>query len=217
MSEAAVLINEGSQDSAAKEDRRILVALLRPAVGDERADEIAAVLLEHVDLLHVAKEDAVYFEHLGIEPAAIAILTAAFDLSARLAQARITGRPVFENPEGIAQYLVQRYRLRDQEVFGALFLDTGGRLIAAEELFKGSGSACVADPRFIMRRALLRSAASIAVFHSHPAGTTTPSLHDVEFTKRVAKACECMNVRLLDHLIVAPDGRFTSLRRRRCW
>ena len=183
----------------------------------ERAAEIAARLLKQVDLLHVAKEDAVYFEHLGIEPAAIATLTAAFDLSAHLAEARITDRPVFESPEGIAQYLVQRYRLRDQEVFGALFLDTGGRLIAAEELFEGSGSACVVDPRFIMRRALLWSAASIGIFHVHPAGTTTPSLHDIEFTKRVAKACNCMNIRLLDHLIVAPDGQFTSLRRQRAW
>ena len=217
MSEAAVLTAKGGQHSSATDESRVLTNLLSPAVGYQRAAEIAAELLDQVDLLHLTKENSVYFEHLGIEPAAIAILTAAFDLSARLAQARITGRPVFENPEGIAQYLVQRYRLRDQEVFGALFLDDGGRLIAAEELFRGSGSACVADPRFIMRRALLRSAASIAVFHSHPAGTTTPSLHDVEFTKRVAKACECMNVRLLDHLIVAPDGRFTSLRRRRCW
>ena len=118
--------------------------------------------MHKVDLLHISKEDAVYFEHLGIESAAVATLMAAFDLSARLAEARMTDPPLFENPEGTAQYLVQHYRLRDQEVFGALFLDTGGRLIAAEELFKGSGSACIVDPRFIMRRALLWSAASLA-------------------------------------------------------
>ena len=179
-SEAAVLTVEGGQRSATAEERRVLTNLLSPAVGHERATEISAKLLDQVDLLHIAKEDAVYFEHLGIQPAAITTLTAAFDLSARLAEARITDRPVLEGAEHVAQFLVQRYRLRDQEVFGALFLDTGGRLIAAEDLFKGSGSACVADPRFIMRRALLLSAASTILFHSHPGGTTTPSQHDIE-------------------------------------
>ena len=217
MSEAAVLIAEDERERATMDERRLLVGLLSPAVGHDRATEIAEALLDKVDLLHIAKEDAVFFEHLGIESAAVVTLTAAFDICARLAEARITDRPVFENPEGLAHFLVQRYRLRDQEVFGALFLDTGGRLIAEEELFKGSGSACVVDPRFIMRRALLWSAASIGIYHVHPAGTTTPSLHDVEFTKRVAKACNCINIRLLDHLIVAPDGQFTSLRRQRAW
>ncbi|MEM8995959.1 MAG: JAB domain-containing protein [Acidobacteriota bacterium] len=217
MSEAAVLIAEGGQNSATTEERRVLRDLLSPAVGNKRAIEISARLIDQVDLLHIAKEDAVFFEHLGIEPRAISILTAAFDLSARLAEARITDRPVIENAEQVAQYLVQRYRLRDQEVFGALFLDTGGRLIRAEDLFRGSGSACVADSRFIMRRALLLSAASAILFHCHPGGTTTPSQHDLEFTRKVAKAGQHMGIRLLDHLIVAPDGQFTSMRRRRMW
>ena len=59
---------------------------------------IAAILLDEVGLLHISKEDAVYFEHLGIESAAVATLMAAFDLSARLAEARMTDRPIFENP-----------------------------------------------------------------------------------------------------------------------
>ncbi|MEM8996858.1 MAG: JAB domain-containing protein [Acidobacteriota bacterium] len=217
MSEAAILVAVDSQDSVTTEERRVLRNLFSPAVGYKRAAEISADLLEQVDLLRIAKEDAVYFEYLGLEPAAVATLMAAFDLSARLAEARITDRPVLESAEQVAQYLVLRYRLRDQEVFGALFLDTGGRLISVEELFKGSGSACVAEPRFILRRALLLSAASTILFHSHPGGTTTPSRHDIEFTRKVAKAGEHLNVRLLDHLIVAPDGRFTSMRRRRCW
>jgi len=138
VSTALVRVCDQHEDLAG-EDRHFLVALLSPAVGHQRATEIAAKLSDKVDLLHIAKEDAVYFQHLDIEPAAIATLTAAFDLSARLAEARITDRPVLENAEHVAQFLVQRYRLRDQEVFGALFLDTGGRLISAEDLFKGSG------------------------------------------------------------------------------
>lgn len=217
VSEAAVLIAESGQNSATTEERRVLTDLLSPAVGNKRAIEISAKLIDQVDLLHIAKEDSVFFEHLGIEPEAISILTAAFDLSARLAEARITNRPVLEGAEQVAQFLVQRYRLRDQEAFGALFLDTGGRLIAGDELFRGSGSACVVNPRFIMRRALLLSAASCLIWHVHPGGTITPSQHDIEFTRKIAKAGELLSIRLLDHLVLAPDGRFTSMRRRRMW
>ena len=90
-------------------------------------------------------------------------------------------------------------------------------MLSAQELFKGSSSACIADPRVIMRRALLLSASSLVLFHAHPSGDTTPSLHDVEFTKRIAKAGEFLNVRLLDHLVLGPDGQFTSMRRERLW
>lgn len=202
---------------AAARDCQLLANLLGPAVGEERAERLAAKLLDGVGLLHVAKEDADFFEHVGVDAPAIATLTAAFELGARLAEARIADRPVLESPKGVAQYIVQRYRIRDQEVFGALYLDQGGRLLSAHEFFKGSGSACIADPRVIMRRALLLSASSLVVFHAHPSGNTTPSLHDVEFTKRIAKAGEFLNVRLLDHLVLGPDGQFTSMRRERLW
>ncbi|MEM1183134.1 MAG: JAB domain-containing protein [Acidobacteriota bacterium] len=205
-----------SREAAAR-DCQLLASLLGPAVGGERAETLAAKLLDGVDLLQVAKEDADFFEHLGVERAAISTLTAAFELSARLAEARIADCPALESAEEVARFIVQRYRIRDQEVCGALYLDQGGRMISAQELFKGSGRACTADPKVIMRRALLLSASSLILFHGHPGGNTTPSLHDVEFTKRVAKAGKLMDVRLLDHLVLAPDGQFTSMRRERLW
>ncbi|MEM1179106.1 MAG: JAB domain-containing protein [Acidobacteriota bacterium] len=122
-----------------------------------------------------------------------------------------------KDAESVASFLAQGFRVHEQEAFGALFFDLGSQLIAAEELFRGAGSACSVDVRVLMRRALLLSATSLILWHSHPSGTTEPSLHDIELSKRVARAGEQLEVRLIDHLIVAPDGSFTSMRRKRCW
>ena len=197
-------------------DSCILANVLAPAVGQKRADEVAAQLLESVDLLRIAKEDVAYFRHLGLEFEGILALTAAFELSVRLAEVQFVTRTVFEDPEKISAFLVQRFRLHDQEILGALFFDHGAGLIAVEELFKGSGYACAVDVRILMRRAMLLSATSLILWHSHPSGSTEPSQHDVEFTKRVAQVGQQLEVRLIDHLIVAPDGDFTSMRRERC-
>jgi DNA repair protein RadC len=70
------------------------------------------------------------------------------------------------------------------------------------------------EPRAILKEALLRSAASMILFHTHTSGDPSPSMEDLEFTRRMLEAGKLLNIRLLDHLILGAHGRWVSLARR---
>ena len=100
---------------------------------------------------------------------------------------------------------------------GALFLDVRNRLIGESEAFRGTLSRAAVEPRAIMKEALLRSAKSIILFHTHPSGDPTPSAEDLTFTRRMAEVGELLDIKLSDHLILGAGGRWMSLRRRGAW
>ena len=101
------------------------------------------------------------------------------------------------------QGLLQR---RDREVFAALFLDNQHRILAYEELFLGTLSAATVYPRDVVKRALHHNAAALMLVHNHPSGYPEPSRADIEITHRLQTALELVDIRLLDHLVVATEG-----------
>lgn len=108
-----------------------------------------------------------------------------------------------------------RARLSDKphEVFSCLFLDTRHRLIGYEELFRGTVDGATVHAREVVRRALYHNAAAVIVGHNHPSGIAEPSEADRTITLKLAKALALVDVRLLDHLVVAREGH-TSLAER---
>jgi DNA repair protein RadC len=97
---------------------------------------------------------------------------------------------------------------------GALYLNARNHLIAEREVYRGTLSRMVVEPRVIIKEALLRSACSMVLFHTHPSGDPNPSMEDLEFTRRMLEAGKLLNIRLLDHLILGAHGRWVSLARR---
>ncbi|MGE6110880.1 RadC family protein [Aeromonas salmonicida] len=95
---------------------------------------------------------------------------------------------------------------RDREVFAALFLDNQHRILAYEELFLGTLSAATVYPRDVVKRALHHNAAALMLVHNHPSGYPEPSRADIEITHRLQSALELVEIRLLDHLVVATEG-----------
>jgi len=153
----------------------------------------------------------------GLDRANAAILLAAVELSLRLARARFPQRQVLKGTAVVADYLCLRYGNPDQEVMGALFLDVRGGLIGEEVLYRGCLSRSAVEPRLIFKEALLRSAFSVVVFHTHPSGDPTPSAEDLVFTRRLAEAGNVVGVRMADHLILGHAGRWVSLQARGAW
>ncbi len=153
----------------------------------------------------------------GIGPAKSAAVRAAIELGRRLARAQLPERDLLGHPAAVSRYLTLRYGLPDQEVMGALYLDTRNRLLGERELFRGTLSRAAAEPRAILKEALLRGAAGVIVFHTHPSGDPSPSAEDLAFTRRVAEAGEIVGVRLIDHLVLGTAGAWTSLRQRGAW
>ena len=104
----------------------------------------------------------------------------------------------------------RRLRHQPQEIFAALFLDTRHRALAFEELFRGTIDGAEVHPREIARRALAHNAAAVIVGHNHPSGNPEPSAADRAVTARLKQALALVDVRLLDHFVIA-DGPPVSL------
>jgi DNA repair protein RadC len=153
----------------------------------------------------------------GLGPAKAATVLAAVELARRLARARLPERRPLTDPSAVANYLGLRYLVRDQEVMGALFLDTRNRLLGESEVFRGTLNRAAVEPRALLKQALLRDAAGLVLFHTHPSGDPAPSAEDLGFTRRMAEAGEIVGIRMVDHLILGSGGRWVSLRRRGGW
>lgn len=97
----------------------------------------------------------------------------------------------------------------DHEELWGLFLNRQGTLITGQMLTKGTLSTTLIDARCILKRALLLDATSVIIGHNHPSGSPSPSLNDIAQTDRIRKACNLMDVALVDHIIIGEDEYFS--------
>lgn len=141
------------------------------------------------------------------------LLGYARELAERVASYTIAdAADVMSQPGQVKEYLRRRElaQLGGQEETGALLLNTRNRLISDERgIYRGTLDRAVVEPREILRRALIRHAAGIIIYHNHPSGNPSPSREDREFTRRLAAACDTMGVRLLDHIVVGSQDCFS--------
>ena len=105
--------------------------------------------------------------------------------------------------DGIASEFGTLYVDRKHEVFGALFLDNRHRVIRVAEMFQGTIDGASVHPRVVAQRALELNAAAIVFFHNHPSGVAEPSNADEAITRRLREALALVDVRVLDHFVVA--------------
>lgn len=153
----------------------------------------------------------------GLGPAKRSSIFAAVEIARRLARAELPEREPMSRPEAVARYLTLRYRRADQEVMGALYLDSRHHLVAEEEIYRGTLNRAAVEPRALLKQALLAGAASLVIFHTHPSGDPSPSAEDLAFTRRMADASEIVGLRLVDHLILGVGDRWVSLAERGAW
>lgn len=108
----------------------------------------------------------------------------------------------FLTSEVTKQFWKLRLANRKNEQFDVLFLDNQHKLVACETLFKGTIDASAVYPRVVIQKILKHNAAAIIVAHNHPSGISTPSTADRQVTSKIKTACDTIDVRLLDHMIV---------------
>jgi DNA repair protein RadC len=125
------------------------------------------------------------------------------ELARRAMAERLRERTVFDSPAAVSQYLQLHIASRPHEVFAALFLDAQHRLIAMEELFRGTLSQTSVYPREVVVRALHHHAAAVILAHNHPSGGVEPSRADEALTQTLKAALALVDVRVLDHIVVA--------------
>ena len=137
-------------------------------------------------------------------------LKAVVELARRWHEARLARKSnTLASPDETAWYVTAQLRGCAEEVFGCLFLDSQHRVIAWEELFRGTVDGASVYPRVVARRALAVNAAAVIGAHNHPSGVAEPSNADRAITGKLREALALVDVRLLDHLVVG-DGEIVS-------
>jgi DNA repair protein RadC len=148
-------------------------------------------------------------EKKGMGLARYAALQAALELTRRHLLEPIKVGSVLSAPNAVQSFLVSQLRDRPYEVFCVLFLNSRHRLIAFEELFRGTTDAAQVYTREVLHRALAHNAPSVILAHNHPSGDTEPSEADEAITRRIKEALALVDLRVLDHIIVG-EGRCFS-------
>lgn len=116
---------------------------------------------------------------------------------------RLQDREVFASPASVKHYCQLRIGAREHEIFGVMFLDVQNRLIAFEEMFRGTLTQTSVYPREVVIAALKLQAAAVVFTHNHPSGSTVPSRADEVLTQTLKAALALVDVRVLDHVIVS--------------
>jgi DNA repair protein RadC len=153
-------------------------------------------------LLHATADDLRRVKGLG--PAKRAEIVAVLELARRAMAQQLRDRTVLDNPSTIKEYLQLHLAARPHEVFAVVFLDVQNRLLAMEEMFQGTLTQTSVYPREVVVRALHHAAAAVVLAHNHPSGTVQPSRADEMLTQTLKSALALVDVRVLDHIIVAP-------------
>ena len=189
----ALLLRTGIKGKGVLQMADELLHLKINASGDKGFDGIAG-------LLHATADDLKRVKGLG--PAKRSELVAVLELARRAMAQQMTERTVFATPDAVKHYLQLHLSARNHEVFAVLFLDAQNRLLALEEMFRGTLTQTSVYPREVVLRALYHQAAALVLAHNHPSGSVQPSRADEALTQTLKAALALVDVRVLDHVIV---------------
>lgn len=194
-----------SKGAKALSDAELLAIFLRTGTQGKNVIELAREIISHfgsLDKLFSASEKE-FCLLKGLGRAKFVQLKACLEMSHRYLNEQIANQDVMQNPHQVKSYLQSRLKGKVNEVFAAIFLDNQHRVIAFEELFFGTINASSVHPRVVVQQCLKHNAAALIIAHNHPSGVAEPSISDVDITKNLNAAVGLIDVRLLDHLIVA--------------
>jgi DNA repair protein RadC len=200
----ALLLRTGIKGKSVLHMAQELLELKPAADGTAGFDGIAGLLNATADDLKRVK---------GLGPAKRSELVAVLELARRALAQRMKERTVFDTPDAVKHYLQLRLSAKQHEVFAVLFLDVQNRLIALEEMFQGTLTQTSVYPREVVLRALHHQASAVVLAHNHPSGTVQPSRADEMLTQTLKTTLALIDVRVLDHIIVAPGEALSMAER----
>jgi DNA repair protein RadC len=187
-----------------------LMQLPLPLTGSPEGETSAALGSLTTESELVAERLFVRDELDALRPATASEIIAA----ARRAMTRRVHRGVaLDSPQAIREFLAIKLGALEHELFVVLLLDTRHRLIDYVELFRGTIDGASVHPREVVKLALARNAAALVLAHPHPSGAPTPSQADELITRRLRDALALVDIRVLDHIIVAGGEAISFLER----
>jgi DNA repair protein RadC len=185
-------------------DAELLAVLLRTGVEGKDAIELGRELLVRFGgingLLSAGRE---LLGVKGLGEAKAAQFAAAMELARRAMREELTPRAGLTSPGAVRDYLRVALGHRQHEVFVCIWLDAQHQVVGVEEAFRGTLTQTSVYPREIVKKALARNAAAVIFAHNHPSGVAQPSQADELLTRSLREALDLVEVKVLDHFIVA--------------
>ena len=197
-----------SKGPAALSDAELLAIFLRTGVNGKSAVDIGRQLLTSFGSLSAlcAAGEQELCGHAGVGQAKFAQLQAVMEMARRALREKMASGRALNSPATVREYLRLKLQALPHEVFVALFLDAQNRVIEFEELFRGTLTQTSVYPREVVKRALHHNAGAVILAHNHPSGVAEPSHADETLTQALKQALALVDVRVLDHFIVAGSG-----------
>ena len=188
--------------ATALSDAELLAVLLRTGLPGKSAVEFGRELLERFK--GVAGLFASDLRNVkGLGPAKRAQFEAAMELARRSLREDLRSASALTSPGAVRDYLRLAIAVREHEVFVCLWLDAQHRVLACEELFRGTLTQTSVYPREIVKAGLRANAAAVIFAHNHPSGVAQPSQADELLTRNLKEALSLVDIKVLDHFIVA--------------
>jgi DNA repair protein RadC len=198
-------------------DRNLPCLSPRELIAELIGEIIAPDILANVwpttllQIIHLPEEDLVNL--LGLSPESARRLAAAFELHRRIVHWSAPIRSIITTPEDVLAVMLS-FCTHQEERFFCLALDARKRLICDPiQITMGDVDGTEAAPRAFFRAAVKRGAVSCVAVHNHPSGDLTISAADMAVTRRLVAAGRMLDVALVDHVVIAADRRWASLRR----
>ena len=206
-----------AQGAGALSDAELLAIFLRVGIKGKSAVDLARDLLAACDghLAVLARRPPGELAKLkGLGPAKAAQLAAAMELARRALKGDLQQQDILATPGAVRDWLRLKLAALPFEVFGVLWLDSQNRLIDYDELFRGTLNQTSVYPREVVKQALERNAAAAILVHNHPSGVAEPSRADELLTRALKEAMALVDVRVVDHFVVAGQAEPLSFAER---
>ena len=186
-------------------DSELIALVLRTGTGRRDAVALARSLLDRFGGVHglLAQDAESLLRVNGLGEAKVAALLAIRELLKRAELTAVRDVPLVDGAKAARRYLGLRLAGLQREVFGLLLLNARHHLLAIEDVFLGTVDRTAVYPREVVKCCLRHNAAAVILFHNHPSGDAEPSATDLELTRRLTGILDEVDVRLLDHLVVA--------------
>lgn len=191
----------------------LIAILLGSGSRNEDVLTLSKKLWQYMSKFHriseLAIDDLMEIEGIGLSKACSII--SALELSKRINIRECVDNFSVGSPKSVADIFMNILRDEMKEHFYVLLLDTKNKIISWDEISKGDLNSSIVHPREVFKYALKYSANSIICLHNHPSGDPTPSMQDIEITKRLQEVGNLVGIKLLDHIIIGYN-KYISLR-----
>ncbi|MCU4414221.1 DNA repair protein RadC [Acinetobacter sp. WU_MDCI_Axc73] len=205
------------QGASSLSDAELLAIFLRSGSRKHSAVELARLLIQHFGGLNpvfdASQEELCQFHGMGATK--YSQLMAVKELGRRYLNNHFHQDHLnLDSSQLVLDYLRYELQGETQEVFAVLCLDSQLRKLHFKKLFFGSTNFCSVSIKQTLRYAIQQHASFIVIAHNHPFGEVRPSVEDIEMTQQLKQACECVEIKLIDHIIVAKQASFSFAEQR---